>query len=133
MSDSIKLTVPRARPYQAVVRLVTGGLAARLHLSYEHLEDVRLALDTVLGNELYAAGEAVTLEVSVDGDVLDLAVGPLDAAALEADLAADESQGVGLRRLLSTVVGGVEVERRNGAEWLRMRKPLSPASAGAPV
>jgi anti-sigma regulatory factor (Ser/Thr protein kinase) len=125
VTDSVKLTVPHTRPYQHVVRLVVGGLAARLNLSYEHLEDLQLAIDGLLGNDSYAAGNEVTVEVVVGAETLELVVGPLNAGALEPDLADEgESRGVGLRRLLTTVVGAIEVEQRDGAEWVRMRKEV---------
>ena len=124
MSDAVRLTVPYARPYYGVVRLVVGGLAARLDLPYEHVEDVQLALETLLGGDGYVAGDEVTVELSLGEDGLEILVGPLDAERLERELAAelDETHGVGLRRLLSTVTGGFDVERGDGGEWVRMRK-----------
>lgn len=124
MSDAVRLTVPYARPYYSVVRLVVGGLAARLDFPYEHVEDVQIALETLLGGDGYVVGEEVTVEVSVGENGLEILVGPLDARRLERELAAelDESRGLGLRRLLSTVTGGFDVERRDGREWVRMRK-----------
>ncbi len=124
MSDAVRLTVPHVRRYHGVVRLVVAGLAARLDFPYEQLEDVQLALDTLLGSDGYIAGDEVTVEVSVGETGLEIVVGPLDAGRLERELAAelDESHGVGLRRLLSTVTGGFGVERRDGGEWVRMRK-----------
>jgi anti-sigma regulatory factor (Ser/Thr protein kinase) len=124
MSDAVRLTVPYARPYYGVVRLVVGGLAARLDFPYEHVEDVQLALETLLGGGGYVAGDEVTVEVSVTDNGLEILVGPVNADRLRRELAAepDESQGVGLRRLLSTVTGGFDVERRDGGEWVRMRK-----------
>jgi anti-sigma regulatory factor (Ser/Thr protein kinase) len=126
VNESVKLTVPHTRAYHGVVRLVVGGLAARLNLSYEHLDDLQLALDGLLGNAAYAAGENVTVEVSFGDGTVELVVGPLNPGKLEPDLAGEgESEGeVGLRRLLSTVVAGVEVERRDGTEWVRLRKDV---------
>jgi anti-sigma regulatory factor (Ser/Thr protein kinase) len=130
VNDSIRLTIPHARPYVGVARLVVGGLAARLELPYEALEDVQLALDGVLANEAYAAAGTITIEVELEGTALAVVVGPLKPGRLEADLAAasDEVEGVGLGRLLETVMAGHDVERRDGGDFLRMRKDL-PARA----
>ena len=127
VTDAISLTVPHARSYAGVVRLVVGGLAARLDLPYESLEDLQVALESLLATDAYAAGADVTLEVGVIDGRLEVAVGPLNAAALEHDLAgdADARRGVGLGRVLTTVTGGYELERRDGAEWLRLRKDVS--------
>ncbi|MBD0290962.1 MAG: hypothetical protein ICV74_06880 [Thermoleophilia bacterium] len=125
MPDAIRLTIPYARSYAGVIRLVVGGLAARLDLPYESLEDVQLALETLLANGSYAASEAVTVEIEVADGVLGVSMGPLARRELEADLARDpEGEGVGLGRLLTTVMGGYELDRREGAEWVRMRKRL---------
>ena len=126
MSDAVRLTVPHAPAYYGVVRLVVGGLAARLDLSYEHVEDVQVALESLLATDAYAAREEVTVEVSLAEGGLEILVGPLDARRLEPDLEpeGDEAGAVGLRRVLSTLTGGFDVERRDGNEWVRMRKDV---------
>jgi anti-sigma regulatory factor (Ser/Thr protein kinase) len=127
MTEAVRLTVPTDRAYYGVVRLVVGGLAARLDLPYEQLEDVQLALEGLLGDEAYAAGDAITVEVAVDDGGLELLVGPLAPERLDLELTteADERRGVGLARLLTTVAGAFEVERRDGAEWIRIRKDVA--------
>jgi hypothetical protein len=132
MTDTITLTIPYDRPYQGVVRLVVGGLAARLELPFEELEDVQLALETLLADEGYAAGETVTVQVGVVDGALEVSVGPLEPAALDTALEAepDASEGVGLARVLRTAMGGYEIERRDGSGWVRMRKEL-PAGGGS--
>jgi anti-sigma regulatory factor (Ser/Thr protein kinase) len=131
MTDAIRLTVPHARAYHGVVRLVLGGLAARHDLPYEELEDLQIALDTLL-IDAYAAGGEVTVEARLGEGVFEVSVGPLDARHLDSDLArdVDERDGIGLHRLLSTVAGGFEVERRDGGEWIRMRKELPTGAPG---
>jgi hypothetical protein len=132
MTESVRLTIPRTRPYYGVARLVVGGVAARLDLSYEYLEDVQVALDSVIGNDAYAAGDSVTVELVLDSGAMELVVGPLDGARLGPDLEREEPEEgeIGLRRLLSTVAAGAELEQRDGAAWLRLRKPLpGPAEA----
>jgi len=134
MSEAITLTVPYQRPYQGVVRLVLGGLAARLDLPYETLEDVQLAVETILANDAYAAGEQVNVELELDGTTLAVVVGPLETDALAADLdASSDARGVPLGRLLAATMGGHEIEARDGHGWLRMRKTLatSPGKATA--
>jgi anti-sigma regulatory factor (Ser/Thr protein kinase) len=134
MNDTITLTVPHARPYHGVVRLVVGGLAARLDLPLEALEDVQLALESLLANSAYAGGEEITVEVTVEDGALDIVVGPFDAARLGAELERDvgESDGVGLGRLLATVVGEYELDGRGGeGGWIRMRKELPERRATA--
>ena len=132
MREAITLTVPFERPYQGVVRLVLGGLAARLDLPYETLEDVQLAVETILAHEGYAAADDVSVEVELEGTALAIAVGPLRSEALAAELeASDETRGVGLGRLLAATMGEHEVEARDGHGWIRMRKTLDRRAAPA--
>jgi anti-sigma regulatory factor (Ser/Thr protein kinase) len=123
VSDRIRLTFPRDESYHGVARLVVGGLAARLSFSFEHLEDLQLALDSLLANDAYQAGSDVTLELLVEEDGVEMCVGPV-TPALRTDLERrlDESEGVGLGRLLATLVESVEIESRDGGEWLRLAK-----------
>ncbi|TMJ97758.1 MAG: hypothetical protein E6G67_02090 [Actinobacteria bacterium] len=125
--DAITLTIPRDRPFYGVARLVVGGLAARLELSYEHLEDLQLALESVLANDAYSVGDEVTVEMLVEGGSVRLAVGPLKGDSLRADL--EQREGIALGRLLGTVVEGVEVEQRDGAAWVRFAKRIPGAAA----
>ena len=48
MADEITLTLPREPDFQSVAHLVLGGLAARLNLTLENLEDLQLALTALL-------------------------------------------------------------------------------------
>jgi anti-sigma regulatory factor (Ser/Thr protein kinase) len=125
VSDTVRLTIPRDEPYHGVARLVVGGLAARLAFSYEHLEDIQLALESVLTNEAYAAGPELTIEIRVREDGIELRAGPVaEAFRLDLEREVPESEGVGLGRLLATVAEGVEIEKEQGAEWLRLEKRL---------
>ena len=123
MSDRIIFTIPQDESYYGVARLVVGGLAARLSFSFEYLEDLQLALDTLLANGAYQAGSDVTLELIVEEDGVEMCVGPV-TSELRDDLEreVDESEGVGLGRLLGTLAESVEIESRDGNEWLRLAK-----------
>ena len=123
MTEVVRLTIPRSEPYHGVASLVVGGLAARLAFSYEHLEDVKLALDSFLSSDEYAAGPVLTIEVRVREDGIELRAGPV-AEAFRSDLERDvpASEGVGLGRLLNTVAEGVGIESDAGSEWLRLEK-----------
>ncbi len=127
--DAIRLRIPHATPYHGVARLVVGGLAARLDFSYEHLEDLQLALASILENEEYRAEDDVTVELTLEDDGVLLAMGPLAGARLRADLESEVSEGIGLGRLLDTVAEHVEVVQRDGGDWLRLEKRVLRATA----
>jgi hypothetical protein len=100
-----------------------GGLAARLDLSYEHLDDLQLALGTVLENEGYSQSAEVTVELRVREDGVEMAIGPLHAPEVRSDLEKD-GDALSLRRLLSTVVERVELEQRGDDGWLHLEKRI---------
>jgi len=117
MADEITLTLPVEEEFQPIAHLVIGGLAIRLDLTFEHLEDMQLALDGLLERR----GDApLTVSVSVDEGKLRTSIGPFEGAALE-DLERDDA-GFGLRRVLETVVDSFEVEQRDGAKWVQLTK-----------
>ena len=114
--DMIKLTIPREQPFNEVAHLVIGGVAARLNLTFESIDDLETALDAVL--EHAAEDGDVTVELLLDDDAIVTRVGPFAPDALRAELDRDED-GVGLRRILDTVVDGYELD---GDGWLQMTK-----------
>jgi anti-sigma regulatory factor (Ser/Thr protein kinase) len=124
VTRAIKLSIPHDPPYHGVARLVVGGLAARLDVSYEQLEDLQLALASVLEDGRYVRDEQVNVELEMDDGVLSMVVGPMDGRLLRADLEDDSEERIGLGRLLDTVVENVGVEERPDGEWLRLEKRL---------
>ena len=123
-SDSITLSIPHEKPFHGVARLVVGGLAARLDLSYEHLEDLQLALASVLERDGYVAGREVTVRLLVGPSSIGMAIGPLDANELRADLEHEPEGGVPLSRLLDALVDEVALEEGEGGHWLRLDKQV---------
>lgn len=123
MTDAIRLTIPRDRPFHTVAHLVFGGLAARLNLTIETLEDVQLALDSLL--ERPSTDGPVTLNLELRDGHMELSVGPFqDIRGEFEDAAADD---LGLRRVLDTVSDTVSLEERDGASWVRLTKTLGSA------
>jgi hypothetical protein len=125
--DTITLTLPPEREFQRVAHLVLGGLAVRLNLTLEALEDLQLALDSLLDSG--AAEQEVTLELSVVQDAIEASVGPFLARSVQHALDAD-SDGVGLRRVLDTVVDRVEVSERDGGDWVQLTKRIEEQKDG---
>ena len=121
-SDQITLTLPRERPFFGVAHLVVGGLAARLDLSYDELEDLQVALAELLRRR-ENEGE-VTLVVRVSDHELEAAMGPFDPSLVE-ELRRDAGAEFGLRRVLETVVDEVAVTEREGHPWIALRKTIA--------
>ncbi len=116
MSDEITLVLPAQEDFHQIARLVVGGLAARLELTYEQLEDLEVALDALLRCRDDEGDLSVSL--AVDGRTVRTTVGPFAGEAL-AGLEADSSE-LGLRRVLETVADDVQVEQRDGGSWVEL-------------
>ena len=118
MSDEIRLVLPAQEDFHPIAHFVVGGLAARIELTYEQLEDLQVAVEAVLGcredeNDL-------TVVVEVEPDSVRTTVGPFTRTEL-AELDRDGSE-FGLKRVLETVTDGVEVEDRDGGAWVALTK-----------
>jgi hypothetical protein len=126
VTDRIVLTIPRDQGFENVAQLVLGGVAARLDLTYEIMDDLGTALATLLerrGDE----GE-LTLELEVGGDTVSAAIGPFQGEALRAELGRDDD-GVGLRRVLDTVVDSFSTVEREGGDWIVLEKRVERVEA----
>ena len=116
--DEISLTLPADDAFHGVAHLVLGGLAVRLDLTYEHLEDLELGLGALL--ERTRSDEDVTVRVRVLDNELQTSVGPFKSVRAELD---EDGEGIlNLRRILGTVCDRFEVTDRDGSEWVELTK-----------
>jgi len=124
--ERIVLTLPGERRYVGVVRLFVGGLAARLDLGYETMDDLQLALESLLAKS--RTREEITIDARLDGDAISILVGPFGEDPLRAADAGPDS--IELRRLLSALVAGVESITEDEHCWLRLDVRI-PAGSGS--
>jgi hypothetical protein len=124
--DEITLTIPREEPFHEVAHLVLGGVAARLNLTFEHIDDLETALDAVL--ERAAEDGDVTVQLLLTDSAIVTRVGPFSADRLRDELERDSADDVTLRRILDTVVDGYELD---GDGWLELTKAVEHQEAPA--
>jgi hypothetical protein len=122
--DEITLTIPREEPFHEVAHLVLGGVAARLNLTFESIDDLETALDAVL--ERAAEDGDVTVKLRLADGAIVTRVGPFAAEGLRDELERDASDDVTLRRILDTVVDGYELDQDG---WLELTKGVAEAHA----
>ena len=123
--DTVEITIPRERDFSIVAELVVGGIAARRDVTLEVLDDLQLALGSLLEHDEADDGE-VTVLLRVGDDTIEVSVGPVGehtAAVLDDDA----GETLGLRRLLDTTVDDATVSRRDGGAWVELRKTFVPA------
>jgi hypothetical protein len=118
-ADRIMLTIPRDEGFENVAQLVLAGVAARLNLTYEVLDDLGTALATLL--ERRGEEGELSVELEVGENIVTAAIGPFRGDALRAELERQDG-GVGLRRVLETVVDGFEAVDREGGIWIELQK-----------
>lgn len=126
MTDEITLVLPSERPFHGIAHLVLGGLAVRLDLTFEHLEDLQLALGGVL--DRYDGGGEVTVEVHVEEQALRTRIGPFVGDSLRKELEREPGDELSLRRLLDTVVDGVELSE--DGQWIELTKSIERDAGG---
>ena len=78
--DNIVVEFPVTDGYRSVGRLVLGGLASRFDLPVERVEDLLLAVESVISSGI--AGETVTLDVDAGDEGLRVRLGPLDGGGM---------------------------------------------------
>ena len=126
-TDEIRLTMPRKRPYYGVAHLVLGGVAARLDITVEHLEELELALDGLL--DRHDGAEEVTLTLRVLDGRLAAELGPF-GEQLRADFDTEPGDSLSIRRLLDAVVDGWTLEEREGGTWIELQKQTGTNGSG---
>ena len=125
--DEISLTLPADEAFHRVAHLVLGGFALRLDLTFENLEDLELALDALLERTQGEGPVNVRVRI-VDGE-LQTTVGPF--AALRAELDRDGTDALNLSRILAAVCDRVEIDDRDGSEWVQLTKRVQTLKGGA--
>jgi hypothetical protein len=116
--DEIQLTLPSDEAFHRVAHLVLGGLAVRLNLTFESLEDLELALDALLRRA--RADEDIVLRVQMLDGELHTIVGPF--ASVRGELEHGGDGALNLSRILGAVCDTVEVTERDGSEWVELTK-----------
>ncbi len=118
-SDRIVLTLPGNSRLRSVASLVLGGIGSRIDLPYEKVDELQLAVLTVLGaSDL----ESATIEVDIQDTRVLVTVGPLPSGT---------SAAPGLHTVLERLADGAESSMREtdgvSAEWVTLTLARSPA------
>jgi anti-sigma regulatory factor (Ser/Thr protein kinase) len=108
VADEITLTIPREPEFHRVAHLVLGGLAVRLDLTIENLEDLEIALDAILDRTDPDAGD-ITIRMSLGDGKLEAVIGPLTPRLMD-EIEREPDNALGLRRVLESTVEEVHVD-----------------------
>ena len=111
-ADRVVLTLPGNPSLRGVASLVLGGIGSRIDLPYEKVDELQLAVLSVLG----ACDPAiVTIEIEIEEEAVLVTLGPLPDDTVAAP---------GVRAVLDRLVDGVQPSRREtdagSAEWVTL-------------
>jgi hypothetical protein len=123
MRERIDLVAPLSGDFQAVVRLIIGGIAERVDFAFEEIDDLQLAVERLLAEAGTVGSVRLSFEVGSNG--IRTRVGPLSEHKVAEALRDGNAQPgeLTLRRILQTVVDSFGVdEADDGRIVVRLEK-----------
>jgi len=86
MADTVSLEVPRDAGFLSLLHLVLGGIALRRSFSFDDLDDLQLAVDNILAEDVPPSG-TLSMAVTVSDDAMGVRLLPLRNTDLRTTLA----------------------------------------------
>jgi hypothetical protein len=123
-TEEIRLIIPAEEDFRPIAHLVTGGVAMRLDVTYDDLDDLQVGIEALLA--LREDMDELVVSLSADDGVLRASLGPFSPETVHAG---ESNGGLDLRRVLETVCDTHEIEERDGGAWVELTKRI--ASRGA--
>lgn len=108
-AERIDLEAPLSGDFQAVVRLIIGGIAERVDFAFEEIDDLQLAVERLLAETCTV--DTVRLSFEVGTRNIRTSVAPLSARKVSEALENGDGPAgeLTLRRVLQTVVDSFDV------------------------
>ena len=107
--ERVIVAFPATAGYRGVGRLVLGGLSARFELPVDRVEDLLLALDSLMSQEL--AADVLTMEAIAAPEGLRTRVGPFVRSQLE---------DAAVARVLNPLVDEVTEQDTSDGFWVEL-------------
>src|SRR4029077_15855800 len=96
-----------------------------MNLTVENLEDLQIALDSIL-DRVEQPSDDITVRVSVRDGALETRVGPVARSVLD-EIEREQGEELSLRRVLESTVDDVHVD----GEWVTLTKRVAVGGDGA--
>jgi hypothetical protein len=107
--DRVVVEFPAIAGYRGVGRLVLGGLSARFDLPVDRVDDLLLAMESLIMQEL--AADAVTMEATAAPEGLRARVGPFRSSQVD---------DAAVARVLSQLVDEVSEQTEPDGFWVEL-------------
>lgn len=125
-TEEIRLVIPAEEDFRPIAHLVTGGLAMRLDVTYDDLDNLQVGIEALLA--LRDDADELVVSLSADDGVLHVSLGPFPPEKVHEG----ESDGsLSLHRVLDTVCDTHETEERDGGAWVELTKRIATAETAA--
>lgn len=130
-TDRITLTVPARGDYARTVRMTAAELATRMGMSYDEVDDVRMAVEEafVYACDCLDEDGDVTFEFLLDGGELGVVVGPMPAC--ETDSGEHAALETYAEFILQSVCDEYAIEHEGGSCTLRLTRRVGTTPEGA--
>lgn len=124
-ADRVVLSVPAKGEYARTVRMTAAELAARLGMTFDDVDDVRIAAEEafVFASERGDGDGEVKFTFELMGDALQVSVGPLPGGC--ADTRDDEARSEYATFILESVCDEFEIAESDEECSVRLVKRLS--------
>ncbi|MEI6726574.1 MAG: hypothetical protein WCN81_10195 [Actinomycetes bacterium] len=129
MAERINLEVPADLSSRDTVLTVVTGICARLDYSLDDLDDVRLAMEMLLGDALELEKlETIAVQAEIDGGSMKLTAGPFQTAELRRRVSVGRDDCIDLCLLLRRTMDAVTVEGDDSSFVVVLeRRPRGPS------
>jgi hypothetical protein len=124
-ADRIELITPIGRDWEPVIRMVLGGIADRLDLGFDELDDLQLAVERLLAEARFE--DRVTMSFEILERSVRVRIGPILTGAVAEALQGPPARPgeLTLGRILQTVVDSYGVEKvEDGHMVVRLEKAV---------
>ena len=116
MAERISLEVPATLDALCIVRMVLGGLGARLDFSLEDLDDLLLATDRLFQAALEAEPlDRLTIAVTLEDPALRVAAGGFTSSGLRSQVGVTPGGCIDLCTLLRSLLDEVTLEEQDSS------------------
>jgi hypothetical protein len=119
--DRVRLSVPTSPSFRGALRLLLGGLGSGAGLSYDHVNELQLAVEALAAHR-ELAGKSLLVEADLEAGAIVLAVGPF--------VPADDPAG---RRVLDRLVRRARTSSREDGEWIELAAGGPEPGRGGPA
>ncbi len=127
MDDAITVTVPASTDFVHILRTVVAGVAARMNLTVDAIDDLRLLVDeaasVLLSRRVRTEHLRVRIEPGADQLRVVTSSAPADAASLPARL-----QETLAWQVLSALADDVQLTTEDGSPGIAFAKRVQPQS-----